>query len=95
MRDECIVVSFFLLFLLTSAWCSHLFPLLASHFFSIVTLARVMLLIFFSTISFPKCVYQVHGITTAASLWLSAAVGVGAGGALYAVTTYSVSLRLN
>ncbi len=37
-------------------------------------------------------VHQVHGITTAASVWLAAAVGVGAGGALYAVTAYSVSL---
>ncbi len=35
-------------------------------------------------------VHQVHGLTTAASLWLSAAVGVGAGGALYLVTTYVV-----
>eukprot|EP00804_Cyclotella_cryptica_P028977 CCRYP_012392-RA/>CCRYP_012392-RA protein AED:0.30 eAED:0.09 QI:0/0/0/1/0.66/0.5/4/0/138 len=39
-------------------------------------------------------IHQVHGITTAASLWLAASVGVGAGGALYAVTAYSVSLRL-
>jgi uncharacterized membrane protein YhiD involved in acid resistance len=30
--------------------------------------------------------HQVHGLTPAASLWLSAAIGVGAGGALYAVT---------
>lgn len=36
--------------------------------------------------------YQVHGITTAASVWLSAAVGVGAGGALYAVSAYSTAL---
>lgn len=36
-------------------------------------------------------VHQVHGITTAASVWLAAAVGVGAGGALYVVTAYSVS----
>ena len=34
---------------------------------------------------------QVHGLTTAASLWLSAAVGVGCGGALYFPTAYSVS----
>ena len=34
--------------------------------------------------------HQVHGLTTAASLWLSAAVGVGVGGALYLVTTYVV-----
>jgi uncharacterized membrane protein YhiD involved in acid resistance len=38
--------------------------------------------------------HQVHGLTTAASLWLSAAVGVGAGGALYVVTTYSTILVL-
>jgi uncharacterized membrane protein YhiD involved in acid resistance len=37
-------------------------------------------------------VHQVHGITTAASVWLAAAVGVGAGGALYAVTAYSTAL---
>jgi uncharacterized membrane protein YhiD involved in acid resistance len=40
-------------------------------------------------------VHQVHGITTAASVWLAAAVGVGAGGALYAVTAYSVSVCFN
>jgi MgtC family len=33
-------------------------------------------------------IHQVHGLTTAASLWLSAAVGVGVGGALYALTVY-------
>eukprot|EP00563_Minutocellus_polymorphus_P007762 CAMPEP_0181024118 /NCGR_PEP_ID=MMETSP1070-20121207/2402_1 /TAXON_ID=265543 /ORGANISM="Minutocellus polymorphus, Strain NH13" /LENGTH=535 /DNA_ID=CAMNT_0023101155 /DNA_START=145 /DNA_END=1751 /DNA_ORIENTATION=+ len=37
-------------------------------------------------------VHQVHGLTTAASLWLSAAVGAGAGGAMYMVTFYSVTL---
>jgi putative Mg2+ transporter-C (MgtC) family protein len=37
-------------------------------------------------------VHQVHGITTAASVWLSAAIGVGAGGALYAVSAYSTAL---
>ncbi|KAL7528938.1 hypothetical protein ACHAXR_004322 [Thalassiosira sp. AJA248-18] len=37
-------------------------------------------------------VHQVHGITTAASVWLAAAVGVGAGGALYAVSAYSTAL---
>lgn len=37
---------------------------------------------------------QVHGLTTAASLWLSAALGVGAGGALYAVTIYAMALVL-
>jgi len=38
--------------------------------------------------------HQVHGLTTAASLWLSAALGVGAGGALYAVTVYATVLTL-
>jgi uncharacterized membrane protein YhiD involved in acid resistance len=38
--------------------------------------------------------HQVHGLTTAASLWLSAAIGVGAGGALYVVSIYSVRLQL-
>jgi len=37
-------------------------------------------------------VHQVHGITTAASVWLAAAVGCGAGGALYAVSAYSTAL---
>ena len=36
--------------------------------------------------------HQVHGLTTAASLWLSAAVGVGVGGALYPVTIYVTTL---
>jgi uncharacterized membrane protein YhiD involved in acid resistance len=41
---------------------------------------------------FPSQIVDIHpGITTAASVWLAAAVGVGAGGALYAVTAYSVS----
>lgn len=37
-------------------------------------------------------VHQVHGITTAASVWLSAAIGVGAGGALYVCSAYSTAL---
>lgn len=37
-------------------------------------------------------VQQVHGLTTAASVWLSAAVGVGCGGALYFTTAYAVSI---
>ncbi|GMH69822.1 hypothetical protein TrRE_jg12330, partial [Triparma retinervis] len=37
-------------------------------------------------------VHQVHGLTTAASVWLSAAVGVGVGGKLYFVTLYCVAL---
>eukprot|EP00549_Striatella_unipunctata_P001390 CAMPEP_0118689312 /NCGR_PEP_ID=MMETSP0800-20121206/9421_1 /TAXON_ID=210618 ORGANISM="Striatella unipunctata, Strain CCMP2910" /NCGR_SAMPLE_ID=MMETSP0800 /ASSEMBLY_ACC=CAM_ASM_000638 /LENGTH=309 /DNA_ID=CAMNT_0006586699 /DNA_START=37 /DNA_END=965 /DNA_ORIENTATION=+ len=40
----------------------------------------------------PKQGHQVHGLTTAASLWLSAAMGVGCGGALYFVTIYSTVL---
>ncbi|KAL7518312.1 hypothetical protein ACHAWF_000183, partial [Thalassiosira exigua] len=34
-------------------------------------------------------VHQVHGITTAASVWLSAAMGAGSGGALYMASAYS------
>jgi uncharacterized membrane protein YhiD involved in acid resistance len=37
-------------------------------------------------------VHQVNGLTTAASVWLSAAVGVGSGGGLYLVTIYVVIL---
>mmetsp|Transcript_32485 Transcript_32485/g.48965 ORF Transcript_32485/g.48965 Transcript_32485/m.48965 type:complete len:377 (+) Transcript_32485:206-1336(+) len=37
-------------------------------------------------------VHQVHGLTTAASVWLSAAIGVGTGGALYFVSVYSTVL---
>ena len=37
-------------------------------------------------------VHQVHGLTTAASVWLSAAVGVGSGGGLYFICVYSVAL---
>lgn len=37
-------------------------------------------------------VHQVHGLTTAASVWLSAAVGVGSGGGLYFICTYAVAL---
>jgi len=40
----------------------------------------------------PSEIHQVHGLTTAASLWLSAATGAGAGGALYFVAGYSVML---
>mmetsp|Transcript_43117 Transcript_43117/g.135189 ORF Transcript_43117/g.135189 Transcript_43117/m.135189 type:complete len:294 (-) Transcript_43117:22-903(-) len=35
---------------------------------------------------------QVHGLTTAASVWLSAAVGVACGGHLYAVALFAVVL---
>ena len=41
-----------------------------------------------------ETVQQVHGLTTAAGVWLSAAVGVGAGGRLYFVSAYSVSALL-
>jgi len=37
-------------------------------------------------------VHQVHGLTTAASVWLSAAVGVGVGGKMYFISTYCVAL---
>ena len=37
-------------------------------------------------------VHQVHGLTTAASVWLSAAVGVAAGGKLYFIASYCVAL---
>jgi len=36
--------------------------------------------------------HEVHGLTTAASVWLSAAVGVGAGGRLYIVSAYATAL---
>jgi len=35
---------------------------------------------------------HVHGITTAASVWLSASVGIGAGGALYVMSVWAVVL---
>jgi uncharacterized membrane protein YhiD involved in acid resistance len=36
----------------------------------------------------------VHGLTTAASLWMSAAVGIACGGELYFVSTYTTGLLL-
>jgi len=39
-------------------------------------------------------VHQVYGLTTAASAWLSAAVGVGCGGALYFPAVYATTLIL-
>lgn len=36
--------------------------------------------------------HEVHGLTTAAGLWLSAAIGTGCGGALYFVSGYSCIL---
>jgi len=37
-------------------------------------------------------IHQVHGLTTAASVWLSAAVGVAVGGRLYFIALYTVTL---
>jgi uncharacterized membrane protein YhiD involved in acid resistance len=36
--------------------------------------------------------HEVHGLTTAASVWLSASVGIGTGGRLYLVSVYAVIL---
>ena len=36
--------------------------------------------------------HEVHGLTTAASVWLSASVGIGAGGGLYVLSCYAVVL---
>jgi len=36
--------------------------------------------------------HEVHGLTTAASVWLSASVGIGVGGHLYIISLYVVSL---
>ena len=36
--------------------------------------------------------HEVHGLTTAAGVWLSAAIGTGCGGKLYFVTIYSCIL---
>jgi uncharacterized membrane protein YhiD involved in acid resistance len=38
--------------------------------------------------------HVVHGLTTAASLWLSAAVGVACGGGLYFAASFSIALML-
>jgi uncharacterized membrane protein YhiD involved in acid resistance len=38
--------------------------------------------------------HVVHGLTTAASLWLSAAVGVACGGELYFAASFSIALML-
>jgi len=38
--------------------------------------------------------HSVHGLTTAASVWLSAAVGIAAGGERYFVATFSVAIIL-
>lgn len=35
---------------------------------------------------------EVHGLTTAAGVWLSSAIGVGVGGRLYVVSAYAVAL---
>jgi uncharacterized membrane protein YhiD involved in acid resistance len=36
--------------------------------------------------------HEVHGLTTAASVWLSASVGIGTGGGLYVLSVYAVVL---
>jgi uncharacterized membrane protein YhiD involved in acid resistance len=36
--------------------------------------------------------HEVHGLTTAAGIWLSAAIGVGCGGGLYFVSLYTAFL---
>ncbi len=38
---------------------------------------------------------SVHGLTTAASVWLSASVGICVGGSLYVVSAWAVVLVLN
>jgi uncharacterized membrane protein YhiD involved in acid resistance len=38
--------------------------------------------------------HVVHGLTTAASLWLSAAVGVACGGELYFAASFSIAVML-
>ena len=38
--------------------------------------------------------HTVHGLTTAASVWLSAAVGIACSGELYFAATFSVSIML-
>ena len=38
---------------------------------------------------------MVHGLTTAASVWLSAAIGVAAGGGLYFVGTFSLVIMVS
>lgn len=40
----------------------------------------------------PNQQNQVHGITTAASVWLSASVGIGVGGGLYVMSIWTVVL---
>jgi putative Mg2+ transporter-C (MgtC) family protein len=39
-------------------------------------------------------IHQVHGLTTAASLWLAASMGVGAGGGMFFTALYSVVLLI-
>ena len=39
-------------------------------------------------------IHTVHGLTTAASVWLSAAVGIACGGEMYFAATFSVSVML-
>jgi len=37
---------------------------------------------------------EVHGLTTASSVWLSASIGIGAGGHLYVTSLYAVTLAV-
>jgi len=36
--------------------------------------------------------HEVHGLTTAASVWLSASIGIGSGGGLFLLSTYATAL---
>ena len=38
--------------------------------------------------------HTVHGLTTAASVWLSAAVGIACGGEMYFSATFSIAIML-
>jgi putative Mg2+ transporter-C (MgtC) family protein len=51
-------------------------------------------LIFKHTTSESNAWHEVHGLTTAASVWLSAAVGIACGGGLYFVASLSTAIVL-
>lgn len=40
----------------------------------------------------PPTLMQIHGLTTAASIWLAASIGVAVGGGYYFISIYSVIL---
>ena len=42
--------------------------------------------------STPGAGHEVHGLTTAASVWLSASIGIGTGGGLFLLSTYATTL---